>query len=56
MKGTFGKHEQYGDSDTDLPQGKEYSESTSHFTLRESAIEATLQKNYPQSKKCGQEI
>ena len=43
-KGAFGRREQYGDSDTDLSQGKECSKLMSHFTLRESAIEATLEK------------
>ena len=43
-KDAFGKHDQYGDSDTDFSQGKEDSRPTSHFTLRESAIEATLEK------------
>ena len=40
----LGKHDQYGHSDTDLSLGKEDSKPTSHFTLRESAIEATLEK------------
>ena len=42
-KGAVEKHEQYWGSGTDLSQGKEYSKP-SHFTLMDSAIEATLKK------------